>query len=627
MPGPGGGVAVYYPLPLDAVGAVVAHRAPAVVLDTAAPSAGQRYSYLFVNPCDILAAGPAGQVPSFFRHLEKVAATRWLAGYVAYEAAYGMEPAFRPLPLRHPARGGYLAWMGVFDEPYIFDHLRGTWNRPLPSGPAPKAAAAAASPPVSLRRKIIRRDYLRAVRSIKRLIAAGHTYQVNFTFDVGVTTGLEDWAFYRTVREAQKAPYCAYIANDRTVVCSFSPEMFFRKDGARLTVKPMKGTAPRGRYPGEDRRISRSLQNSVKNRAENIMIVDLLRNDLGKICRHATVRPVELLSVERHETLFQMTSTVSGVLEKGLRTGDVFHALFPSGSVTGAPKIRTMEIICSLEKGARGVYCGAIGFASPDGRAVFSVPIRTLQKRRGGRVWNFRVGSGIVWDSEPLEEWEECKVKSRFLVRRQPDFELLESVLWDNGWRYLKEHLARMRASAGYFGVPFSADKAAAALDTAVRTICRPGRYKVRLLLGRDGAFRCDSVPLGAKDEGGAPARLLPARMAINEREPFLFHKTTHRPWYAEAARMIAQGRCFDMAFFNSRGQLTEGARSNIFIRRGTMLYTPPVECGLLDGVLRQRLIRAGKCREKVLRRSGLLEAKEVFCGNSVRGLVRVRVQ
>jgi para-aminobenzoate synthetase/4-amino-4-deoxychorismate lyase len=371
-----------------------------------------------------------------------------------------------------------------------------------------------------------------------------------------------------------------------------------------------------------------ALANDPKNRSENIMIVDLLRNDLGRICVPGTVKVKRMFEVERHPTVFQMTSTVEGRVRRGTGLAGTIRALFPSGSVTGAPKIRAMEIIGELERGARGVYCGAIGYSSPDGRQVFSVPIRTLQKNSGRKTWRYRVGSGVVWDSSPGKEWLECLDKCSFLAERRPDFRLFESLLFSKGkFLHLHEHRERLLDSARYFD--FSVTRKA--WDLAARSILKelgaPGdsSFKVRIFSDRNGTISWDHEPIHAQ-ETRRPAAARLCRAAIDPANTFLFHKTTFRRWYEKSMNDIRRKKYFDVLHVNRRGELTEGARSNIFLKIKGTLYTPPVRCGLLPGVLRGRLLKTGKCREKTLYPEDLKRAEAVFCGNSVRGLVKVRI-
>lgn len=580
-----------------------------VLLDTARPDKSGRRSYLFRNPLEILSTGRLSEVPPLLERAGRLAEKHWLAGYICYEAGYALEERFRStldIP-DQPLPGADLIWLGVFGPPEKPDAFRLTASEP---GDTRARLSFSLTEP----------GYAARVRRIRDLIAEGHTYQVNLTFDARYSSPLSAEALYASLRQRQPTPYCAFIRTEKREVLSFSPELFFRVDRGRISVKPMKGTAPRGFSETQDQEIGRALAQDPKNRAENLMIVDLLRNDLGRVCKTGSVRTTRLFEIEKHPSLFQMTSTVEGRLKPGTGFQDIIRNIFPSGSVTGAPKIRTMEIIRSLEKGGRGVYCGAIGFTSPSGKAVFNVPIRTLQRKTGQKAWQYRVGSGIVWDSTAESEWEECRVKCSFLAMEgSKDFEILESLLFDQGPLYARDHLERMRRSALRLGFAFSP----AAFCATLKAMRFRTPQKVRILLSRNGRLHGEAAPM-AVSKAPESNLLFVSKAPIDKNNLFLYHKTTRRSWYDGAMEKIKQGHCCDVAFFNKQGELTEGARTNIFVRLKGRLYTPPVECGLLPGVLRERLIRAGKCFEKILTMKDLEKADAIYAGNSVRGLKRV---
>jgi para-aminobenzoate synthetase/4-amino-4-deoxychorismate lyase len=600
-----------------------------VFLDSARPSLEQRYSLLFINPLRIYRCPAGRDVAETLEEISKEAGRHWIAGYCSYEAAYWLEEKFAPLRRRKTPRGDLL-WFGVFEEPFIFDHVSGGWNRPpeIPgNAQAESSRAKDVSPPrTSLR--FTRRRYFPALRRIKEFIAAGDVYQVNFTYDITVSSPLRPWELYKELRLMQPVPFGAFIKTRGATVASFSPELFFLRQGARIRVRPMKGTARRGRFSAEDDANARALVSDPKNRSENIMIVDLLRNDLGRICAPGAVAVRRLFEVERHPTVLQMTSTVDGRLRSRTGFADTVRALFPSGSVTGAPKIRAMEIIGGLERGTRGVYCGAIGYSSPRGRQVFSVPIRTLQKNAGRKEWQFRVGSGVVWDSSPRDEWRECLDKCDFLTALRPDFMLFESLLFSRGnFRCLREHRRRLFASARHFGIPVEGN----AWKRTVRKIRnklaakRRRSFKARIFCSKSGKLSWDRERISPV-KTVTPATVRLCGKPVDPGNPFLFHKTTLRPWYAKDMDDIRAKKVFDVIHVNKRGELTEGAISNLFVKINGKLFTPPVECGLLPGVLRGRLLKTGTCREKILRREDIKNAEAVFCGNSVRGLVKVAV-
>jgi len=622
--------------PLNTLDTVIRGKENVVFLDTARPTREQRYSLLFINPLRIYRCRTGRSVGRILERISEESLNHWIAGYCSYEAAYWLEEKFVSTRERRVPYGGDLLWFGVFDEPYIFDHYTGRWNRPLdrPVTIPPSKK----NPAVEICSRIAKRGYFSALRRIRKFIAAGDVYQVNFTYDVSVTSPLQSWDLYKQLRTHQPVPFGAFIKTRGTTVASYSPELFFLRQGERLCVRPMKGTAPRGRSAKEDEAKAATLASDPKNRSENIMIVDLLRNDLGRICAPGSIKVKRLFEVERHPTVLQMTSTVEGRLRSRTGFADIVRALFPCGSVTGAPKIRAMEIIGELERGARGVYCGAIGYSSPKGmpaarpasrqasRQVFSVPIRTLERTTGQKKWRYRVGSGIVWESSPGEERRECFDKCGFLTARSPDFRLFESLLFSKGrFLYLSDHRKRLFDSAGYFDFALPGKS----WDRTVRTIenklgaSRDRHFKVRIFLDKNGRFSWDHEPASAGEtQREAAVRL--CSTPLDPGNPFLFHKTTFRQWYEKSMHDIRAGRYFDVIHLNTRGELTEGARSNLFIKISGTLYTPPVKCGLLPGVLRGRLLTSGKCREKILRPEDLEKASGLYCGNSVRGLVKV---
>ena len=620
---------MHHSFQIDTLDRIVAQERPVVFLDTARPTREQRYSLLLTNPLRIYHCRTGRSVGRVLEQVSEESINHWIAGYCSYEAAYWLEEKFVSMRERKVPRGSDLLWFGVFDEPYIFDHYTGTWNRSPESRRSRPAGVSRSEkyPAVGIRSRITERGYFSALRRIRKFIAAGDVYQVNFTYDVSVSTPLQSWELYKELRTHQPVPFGAFIKTQGTAIASYSPELFFLRQGERICVKPMKGTAPRGRFAKEDDAKAVALAGDPKNRSENIMIVDLLRNDLGRICAPGSVRVKRLFEVERHPTVFQMTSTVEGRLCRRIGFADTMRALFPCGSVTGAPKIRAMEIIGELERGARGVYCGAIGYSSPKAlRQVFSVPIRTLERNAGQKKWRYRVGSGVVWDSSPEEERQECLDKCSFLTAQCPDFMLFESLLFSNGmFLYLRGHRERLFDSAVYFDFALSGKS----WDRTVRAIKKelgtsPGAsFKVRIFLDKNGRFSWDHEPLLARET----RRIAAVRLCgppLDPGNPFLFHKTTFRPWYEKSMNDIRHNNYFDVLRLNTRGELTEGARSNLFIEINSTLYTPPVKCGLLPGVLRSLLLSSGKCKERILFPMDLAKAESLYCGNSVRGLVKV---
>lgn len=453
------------------------------------------------------------------------------------------------------------------------------------------------------------KTYENAINQIKEEIAEGNTYQVNYTYDYEIKTEMNGYELYNAVLPNQKTPYNAYIKNKYEEILCFSPELFFTLEENKICTKPMKGTVKRGVNAEEDRANIEFLKNDIKNRAENVMIVDLLRNDLSKIAKTGSVKVDKLFEVETHKTVHQMTSEISAELEEGTTLYEIFEALFPCGSVTGAPKVNTMEIIERLETGKRGVYCGAIGLITPE-KTVFSVPIRTLQGVNG--TYTCRVGGAIVWDSTPEEEWEETLTKIKFLGGNMNDFKLVETMLVKNGEIQDKEaHIKRMGNSSKELDFKFSEE---------IFNIKLCSDCILRVLLSKDGSFETQILPVNEINTN----RIVISEQKVNSQEPLLFHKTTCRPWYQETMEKVKQCLVFDEVFFNEKGELTEGSRSNIILEIDGKWFTPPVKCGLLNGILRQKLINEGKVEEKILYLDDLEKAEKVFCINSVRGIVEV---
>lgn len=463
-------------------------------------------------------------------------------------------------------------------------------------------------------------EYKNALTTIKNEIAQGNTYEVNYTYDSIVKTDSDALTLYKTLLKRQKTPYNAFIQNSYETILSFSPELFFEKEGNKILTKPMKGTVKRGSSEQEDRKNIEFLKNDIKNRAENVMIVDLLRNDLGRIAKTGTVKVPKLFEIETHKTLHQMTSTVTAELKDNTSLYDIFEAVFPCGSITGAPKISTMNIIDRVEKGKRDVYCGAIGFLTPE-KHVFSVPIRILQKTSNENCYRYRAGGAIVWDSNVKDEWDETITKMSFLNchctdnnKDTEDFKIVETFKSENGTLlYAKEHFERMEKSARRFNFVFPDE---------LKTFTPEKDGIVRILLSKDGSFNVQYKELS--DAESFKIEISPD--SVDSSEEFLLHKTTIRPWYKNASEKIKNNEVYDVIFFNEKNELTEGSRTNILLKIDEKLYTPPAKCGLLEGIMRRRLIEEQKCEEKILNKFDIEQAEKIFCINSVRGIVEVQL-
>ncbi len=578
-----------------------------VLLESSRTDGQNQRNLLFHTPVKILSANTLDDIPNVFRAIDKyLLQKKWIAGYISYECGYHFEtiaPSFKnnsSFPL---------AWFGVFDAPVEIEKEQLVT---ISNGQTIEVQ----NPSLSISDV----DYHRKLHQLKEYIVNGDTYQVNFTdkFDFEFTGDARD--LYFALRQKQHVPFGAFINMEDSQVLSFSPELFFRRKGNSIITKPMKGTCKRGRTMIEDEQLSEWLQNDEKNRSENLMIVDLLRNDIGRICENGTVSVNNMYAIEKYDTVLQMTSTVSGILNNGINYYDIFKSLFPCGSVTGAPKIRTMQIIRELELHQRGVYCGAIGFISPDDEAVFNVAIRTLELKNGkGKMG---VGSGIVYDSDAGQELEECRLKAAFLLNEQPEFRLLETILWNDGFTFLEQHLERLKNSAVYFYFPFHQEHISDALTIAERSFRPHTEYRVRLLLSRSGSPVVEAAETSLQR---IPSVIKIAPVRMNSSDPFLFHKTTSRVLYDHYSQKAREESIADYIFLNEKDEITEGSISNIFIEKNDTLFTPPVQCGLLTGIYRNEVLRTNpNAVEKIITLDDLRSSDAVFLCNSIRGWSKV---
>jgi para-aminobenzoate synthetase / 4-amino-4-deoxychorismate lyase len=626
---------------LDALLSFLADKDDYVFLDTARSDQENRQSFLFLEPEERLVCKWGDDPALFAAKLENVlAGGYYLAGWVAYEFGYLLEGKFAS-SLRYPTETDQpLASFGVYSQPLLFDHETG--NNSLP-GEYPTQALPDFHVQ-NLRPSQEKESYLEALTRIKEYIAAGDTYQVNYTLKLLFDFAGSAEGLYRELRRNQSVAYGALMRSGQEYILSLSPELFFRVGTDSIMVRPMKGTMKRGRYLEEDRGFCRALNADPKNRSENVMIVDLLRNDLGRLIHQFGEEQVitkSLFDVERYESVLQMTSTVfaktGGDIFSKVPLNDFFRALFPCGSVTGAPKIRTMEIINELEESPRGVYTGAIGYLSPLGTAVFNVPIRTIRLADG--KGEMGIGSGIIHDSDPEEEWNECLLKSRFLASHLSEFLLIETLLWEpeKGYWLLGEHLERLEESATYFSFHFDRQEV---LDTLkqLEEKFNGEHMRVRLTLAKDGCLEttvqaCDPPSLRAlpdiplKEENGLPIISL-SENRVDSSSPWFFHKTTQRSLFQKEFAVAQEQGLFDICFVNECDELTEGCISNLILFLDGKYYTPPVSSGLLNGTLRKRLLADNPSRlfEKTLSPEDLNRAGALFCCNGVRGLVQVRL-
>ena len=534
----------------------------------------------FDNPIEIISA--EGDLKEALNRIDELRNRYFLLGYITYD--------FKKL------------YFEVFDR----------FEKYIPS--SPKQLGTIIRPLIS------KETYVNAINRIKEYIAEGITYEVNYTYPSEVLTNLNGLDLYEAILEKQKTLYNTYLETPELTLLSYSPELFFKLKGNKVLTKPMKGTAPR---MGDDKDAERRdfLYNDVKNRAENIMIVDLLRNDLGRIAETGSVKVDKLFEIEEHPTVFQMTSEISAELKENIKLYDIFKAIFPCGSITGAPKLSTMRVIEELEPLSRNIYCGAIGFLSPE-ECEFSVPIRILYGK--DNKYTYHAGGAIVWDSTAEDEWEETLVKTKFLETK---FDLIETAVDD--W---ESHVNRMKKSAQALGFKWNEEieKIGLVFDNISHNDIHPNISKsshcekicnfrgnpltIRVTLDKNGNF--DLSHRNSQFGEKLPQVKLQGR--VNSHNPFLYHKTT--------VREAMPADVFEYIRVNERGEVTEGVFTNIAIEKDGQLYTPPVSCGLLDGTFRQKLLSNGELIEKILYPEDLETADRIFCFNSVRKMVEVEL-
>ena len=551
-------------------------------------------SWLYSDPREIIETRDPTRVRDCLSKLRG----RRAAGFVSYEAGHSLEPKLAPIASASAPGEPPLLWFGLFE-------------RVEPAPPCPSAAGAWAGKPAP---SIPFEQYAGAVDDIRRAITDGEVYQVNLTFPCAVPVMGDPCALYAQLRSRARAKWSALIFSGEHWLISCSPELFFTAKSGRITCRPMKGTAP----PGSDPEM---LRNDPKNRAENLMIVDLMRNDLSRIAKPGTVKVPRLFEVEKYPTLLQMTSTIVGDMAAGVDTVDVLEAIFPCGSITGAPKIAAMERIQKLEQaqtGERGPYTGSIGHLFENGDAEFNVAIRTLVLKRGEKSARYDVGSAIVIDSDPRSEWQECLQKAAFIASPM-NFHLLETFAFGPAPNPLvRFHLDRLGRSALELGFAFDRNALEAELDREKRSL--QSMVRLRISLDRSGAFRIEQSKLPPTPRGKVTVSIASRSVASDDFR--LHYKTSDRGFHDDAR--TAAGT-FEILFTDEEGFLTEGSFSNLFVPNGGRLFTPPLRRSLLPGVLRQNLIEAGKAIEQDLRPADLNAG--FFIGNSLRGLIPAILQ
>lgn len=598
----------------------MAETQPFVLLDDARTE-GASAAQLFEDPRRIFVARRPEEVVAVLEAAE--AARRdsggTLAGYIAYEAGLALESRLMPLAAERSGAAGPLVWFGLFDAP-----------RTIPAAEvddwlARRAAAGPASigplePQVSIG------GYLAAFETLKEAIRAGDIYQANLTMPLAGPARGDPVALYRAMRPASNAGYGGLLFDGSHWLLSFSPELFFSLKGREAKCKPMKGTRPRGRGEADDLALAEELARSVKDKAENLMIVDLLRNDLSRVADAGTVRVQAPFAVETYPTLHTMTTTVLARLQESRGPADVLRALFPCGSITGAPKIRAMELIHQVERDARGPYCGAIGRIDANGDAAFNVAIRTIRLTPGENDRHqavLGVGGAIVADSDGMAEWRECQVKSGFARGAAGGHDLIETMRFDPeaGVSRLDRHLGRLKASAAELGFVFDRHEARNRIHALCFELDAPAR--LRLLVSRRGEIALEASPLPAMPEGPADCIALPLPVVSGDWR--LRHKTTDRGFHQEALALAQAHGAREAIYVREDGLVTEGSYTNLFVERDGKLLTPPASLGLLPGILRDELLGQGRAIEAELALADL--AGGFLIGNALRGLLPARIR
>ncbi len=578
-----------------------------LVLDFA-DSPGHVIRRTFLHPATVLTAYRPEEVPALFAALDDaIASGAHAAGFISYECA----PAFDPAAQVQATHGFPLARFGIYAAPEAIAPPDEGATLPLHYAPWI----------LDIREE----DYARAIQRIHDAIRRGDTYQINYTVRARSRLQGSGLQYYERLRLAQRADYCAWIDCDDLQILSLSPELFFSKEGDQVITRPMKGTVQRGIRPEEDRALADWLAASRKNRAENLMIVDLLRNDLSRIAQPGTVRVPALFTIERYPTLLQMTSTVAATLRPDVSLFDLFSALFPCGSITGAPKLKSMELIRELESSRRGPYCGAIGWIRPGGRAQFNVAIRTLLQDKKTGEMTCGLGGGITWDSRSGEEYAEVLTKSRFLDFNPQDFELLETMrLEDGAFWLLPYHLERLHLSASVLGFPTPTDALQSLLAQCAAQY-PSGTFRVRLRYSREGNVHLEAFTL--HDPTVTPVTVVRARVPVSSPPLFLQHKTTRRSHYTHCAADVLQPEDYDVLLWNALGEATEFTRGNLVFEMQGMRFTPPLGSGLLPGTFRRHLLETGAITERPVLLEDLSKADRLWFINSVRGWVPVTLR
>jgi para-aminobenzoate synthetase/4-amino-4-deoxychorismate lyase len=593
---------------------VTASSRPSAIVDFTEHAGHAPRRLCFESPSTVISVSAPRDVLQAIDDAERLAREgRWVVGFVSYEAG----PAFDPALAAAPASPLPLAWFAAFDEPQSVD------SRASSSEPRDRALTGAEF--LLPRPAVLDDDYASAVHRIHEHIDAGDVYQVNLTVPFVAPTLASPLALYEQMRTAQGGAYACYLDIGGAQILSASPELFFERRGALVQSRPMKGTAPRGLHPRADDIARATLLRSEKDRAENVMIVDVVRNDLGRIAQVGGVRVTALYEAERYPSVWQLTSTVEADIDQTVPLSAIFRALFPPASITGAPKVRATRIIRELEPQARGVYCGAIGIVRPGGDATFNVAIRTGWMATGSGELHVHAGGGVTSDSTARGELRELRDKLAAFTSARATPALFETLRIEDGRPVrFERHLARLTASADYFGIPFRPDDAIRALADALASSTAPELARGRLELSPEGSCSA-AVDVHPGLPASDPAFVVIAAEPVDRSDVRLYHKTTDRTVYDRVSVLAPDA--FDVVLWNADGEVTELTRGNLVVQRGNERVTPPIDCGLLAGTLRAELVDRGEIREGIITVEELRRANRVWFVNSLRGWVEVRLQ
>ena len=559
---------------------------------------GERHT--FTKPIKELKTRNLAQVKDLLAQVEDYQQQGYyVVGYVSYEAA----PAFEEKLAVHPAplMGEYLLYFTVHDSveksimPLTYDEI---------------------DMPSNWKEETSKEEYEKAIAQIHHHLRQGDTYQVNYTVQLKQAVTANPFAIYNRMVVEQEAGYNAYVEHDEMAVISMSPELFFEQKGCDLTTRPMKGTTKRGLTNQEDLDQAAWLEQDPKNRSENMMIVDLLRNDMNRLSEVGSEHVERLCQVEQYSTVWQMTSTIKSQVRPDVDLVEIFHSLFPCGSITGAPKIATMEIIKNLEPQARGVYCGTIGILLPNGRRIFNVAIRTIQLHKGQAIYG--VGGGITWDSTWESEYNEVHQKAAVLYRKQVPFQLITTgKISQKHLLFKEEHIDRLRKAGRYFAYPFNPENLLQRIDAECQACHVEKDYRLRISISKSG-----DIDLCCQELTPLSPAFCQAQLCLQERSlqtPFTYFKTTYRPHLNLSKQ--------EKIYHNETGELLETSIGNLVLQIAGKLYTPPINLGILPGIYRQHLLETGQVEERVLTLKELAQAEAIYGCNAVRGLYKLSLK